>query len=130
MEEKKEENIINTNINNENINNINNENKEKEKEKEIIKKKIVKGFNSNNKKVYENKKGINNTFGKNKFNDDKISKGESEYESDNNQIKENIEAIYEPDNIDRMYHVNMYENVYAVQNISVVPSINNGVGGF
>ena len=41
-----------------------------------------------------------------------------------------IEAIYEPDNIDRMYHVNMYENVYAVQNISVVPSINNGVGGF
>ena len=71
-------------------------NKEKEKEKEIIKKKIVKGFNSNNKKVYENKKGINNTFGKNKFNDDKISKGESEYESDNNQIKENIEAIYEP----------------------------------
>ena len=56
----------------------------------------MKGFNSNNKKVYENKKGINNTFGKNKFNDDKISKGESEYESDNNQIKENIEAIYEP----------------------------------
>lgn len=41
-----------------------------------------------------------------------------------------IEAIYEPDNIDRMYYVNMYENVYAVQNISVVPSINNGVGGF
>ena len=68
----------------------------KEKEKDIIKKKIVKGFNSNNKKVYENKRGINNIFGKNKFNDDKISKGESEYESENNQIKENIEAIYEP----------------------------------
>ena len=41
-----------------------------------------------------------------------------------------IEAIYKPDNIDRMYHVNMYENVYAVQNISVVPSINNGAGGY
>ena len=26
--------------------------------------------------------------------------------------------------------ISMYENVYAVQNISVVPSINNGVGGF
>ena len=35
MEEKKEENIINTNINNENINNINNENKEKEKENSV-----------------------------------------------------------------------------------------------
>jgi len=45
-------------------------------------------------------------------------------------ITYNIEAIYEPDNIQRVYYVNMYENVYAVQNINVVPSINNGVGGF
>ena len=41
-----------------------------------------------------------------------------------------IEAIYEPDNIDRMYRVNMYEGVYAVQNINVVPNFNNGVGGY
>lgn len=41
-----------------------------------------------------------------------------------------IEAIYEPDNIDRMYSVNMYEGVYAVQNINVVPNFNNGVGGY
>jgi len=53
---------------------------------------------------------------------------------DNQMIPKNItydiEAIYEPDNIQRVYYVNMYENVYAVQNINVVPSINNGVGGF
>lgn len=45
-------------------------------------------------------------------------------------ITYDIEAIYEPDNIQRMYSVNMYEGVYAVQNINVVPNINNGVGGF
>lgn len=55
--------------------------------------------------------------------------------STNNQvipsaITYDIEAIYVPDNIDRKYIVNMYENVYAVQNINVVPNINNGVGGF
>ena len=53
---------------------------------------------------------------------------------DNQVIPKNItydiEAIYTPDNINRKYSVNMYENVYAVQNISVVPNINNGVGGF
>ena len=53
---------------------------------------------------------------------------------DNQVIPKNItydiEAIYAPDNVNRKYSVNMYENVYAVQNISVVPSINNGVGGF
>ena len=64
--------------------------KEKENEKEIIKKKIVKGFN--NKKKY----GKNKIFGDDKFKEDKISKSESEYESENNQIKENINAIYEP----------------------------------
>ena len=45
-------------------------------------------------------------------------------------ITYDIEAIYEPDNIQRMYSVNMYEGIYAVQNINVVPNINNGVGGF
>ncbi len=53
---------------------------------------------------------------------------------DNQVIPKNItydiEAIYTPDNINRKYSVNMYENVYAVQNISVVPNINNGAGGF
>ena len=55
-------------------------------------------------------------------------------DDDNQVIPKNItydvEAIYEPDNIDRMYRVNMYENVYAVQNINIVPSINNGVGDY
>ena len=55
--------------------------------------------------------------------------------NDDNQIVPktiayDIEAIYIPDNVNRKYTVNMYENVYAVQNINVVPSINNGVGGF
>jgi hypothetical protein len=71
--------------------------KEKEKEKEVIKKKIVKNFNSNGKSnnIYENKRGINNR--KNKFNnEEKISRRESEYDSENNNIKENINAIYEP----------------------------------
>jgi len=45
-------------------------------------------------------------------------------------ITYDIEAIYVPDNINRKYLVNMYENVYAVQNINVVPDVNNGVGGF
>ena len=67
--------------------------KEKEKEKDIIKKKIVKNFNSNSRNIYENKR-INN--GKYKFSEDKISRRESEYESENNNIKENINAIYEP----------------------------------
>jgi len=41
-----------------------------------------------------------------------------------------IEAIYTPDNINRKYYVNMYENIYAVQNINVVPNLGNGVGGY
>ena len=53
---------------------------------------------------------------------------------DNQVIPKNItydiEAIYVPDNVNRRYSVNMYENVYTVQNINVVPNINNGVGGF
>ena len=70
--------------------------KEKDKEKEVIKKKIVKNFNSNGKSnIYENKRGIN--YRRNKFNnEEKISRRESEYDSENNNIKENINAIYEP----------------------------------
>ena len=45
-------------------------------------------------------------------------------------ITYDIEAIYPADNLKRRYVVNMYQNVYAVQNINVVPSINNGIGGF
>ena len=64
----------------------------KEKEKEIMKKKIVKGFNSNIKKG----KRYSKLYEKDKYNEDKISRSESEYDSENNQIKENINAIYEP----------------------------------
>ena len=53
--------------------------------------------------------------------------------NDNNEvipksITYDIEAL--SDNVNRKYVVNMYDNVYAVQNINVVPNINNGVGGF
>ena len=58
--------------------------KDKEKEKEIMKKKIVKNLNKNIK---------NRNI---KFTEEKISKRDSEYDSENNNIKENINAIYEP----------------------------------
>ena len=75
-----------------NISNKKNKNyKEKEKEKEIMKKKIVKGF-SNKKKGNRNSK----LYEKDRYTEDKISRSESEYESENNQIKENLNAIYEP----------------------------------
>ena len=61
----------------------------KEKEKEIIKKKTIKGYNPNNKKVYKNR------WGSNKSNGEKNNKSISE-DSENNQIKENLTAIYEP----------------------------------
>ena len=55
--------------------------------------------------------------------------------SDDNQVIPNmitydIETVYTPDNVSGKYTVNMYENIYAVQNINVVPSINNGIGGY
>ena len=40
-----------------------------------------------------------------------------------------INASYEPDNVSRVYLVNLYENVYVVQTINIVPTTNNGVGG-
>ena len=39
-----------------------------------------------------------------------------------------IEAIYEKDNINRKYEVMMYPDIYTVQNINIVPTLN--VGGF
>ena len=55
-----------------------------------MKKKIVKNFGKN---IYENKKIKNRNY---KFTEEKISKRDSEYDSENNNIKENINAIYEP----------------------------------
>ena len=40
-----------------------------------------------------------------------------------------IKAIYNPDNIDETYKVNIYENIYVIQNISVVPKLNVMAGG-
>ena len=53
--------------------------------------------------------------------------------SDDNQVIPNmitydIETIY--GNVNGKYTVNMYENIYAVQNINMVPNINNGIGGY
>ena len=59
--------------------------KEKENEKEVMKKKIVKGFN--------NKNGYGKYRRKNKYNEDKISRSESEYESDNNHIVKKYEPL-------------------------------------
>ena len=41
-----------------------------------------------------------------------------------NTITYDIEATYEPDNIDTIYKVNMYENICVVQNINIVPKLN------
>ena len=37
-----------------------------------------------------------------------------------------VAATYVPDNLNLLYKVNMYENIYVVQNINIVPS---SVGG-
>lgn len=41
-----------------------------------------------------------------------------------------ITATYEPDNTTGIYRVYMYENIYVVQNISIVPEINMEMGGY
>ena len=46
-----------------------------------------------------------------------------------NKATYEIQAIYTPDNVNRVYLVNMYENVYVVQTINIVPNLNTGVGG-
>ncbi len=41
-----------------------------------------------------------------------------------NTITYDIEATYEPDNINTIYKVNRYENICVVQNINIVPKLN------
>ena len=43
-------------------------------------------------------------------------------------ITYNIEAIYNSDDINRVYQVNIYENIYVVQTINIVPKLNNNMG--
>lgn len=40
-----------------------------------------------------------------------------------------ITTTYTPDELSRVYKVNMYDNIYVVQNINIVPNMNFGVGG-
>ena len=66
------------------------------KEKEPIYKNSVKGYNNvTNKKKYIKGQRVDK-IEKDKFKEGKLSKSESEYESENNQIKENINTIYKP----------------------------------
>lgn len=41
-----------------------------------------------------------------------------------------IRAVYDKTDVDLLYEVNIYENVYVIQNISVVPEMNLGMGNF
>lgn len=41
-----------------------------------------------------------------------------------------IVTTYLPDNTQGIYRVNIYENVWVIQNVSIVPSINREVGDF
>lgn len=45
-----------------------------------------------------------------------------------NKTTYNVVATYLPDNISSVYKVNMYENIYVVQNINIVPDMS--MGGF
>lgn len=40
-----------------------------------------------------------------------------------------VTATYLPDNASGIYKVNMYENIYVVQNIGIVPNMNFEAGG-
>lgn len=40
-----------------------------------------------------------------------------------------ITTTYIPDDVSRIYKVNMYDNIYVVQNINIVPNMNFEVGG-
>lgn len=40
-----------------------------------------------------------------------------------------IVATYIPDNVNLLFKVNMYEDVYVVQNINIVPDMNSNMGG-
>lgn len=46
-----------------------------------------------------------------------------------NKTTYEVDAIYAPDNLTKVYKVNMYENVSVIQNISIVPDMNLGMGG-
>lgn len=43
-----------------------------------------------------------------------------------NTTEYDVTATYEPDNIDTFYRVKVYENVYVIQNINIVPNITQG----
>lgn len=45
-----------------------------------------------------------------------------------NKTEYEIQATYAPDNLSKTYKVNMYENVSVIQNISIVPDTNLGMG--
>lgn len=40
-----------------------------------------------------------------------------------------INATYPQDNVNNVYRVNMYENIYVIQTINIVPSLNALAGG-
>lgn len=40
-----------------------------------------------------------------------------------------ITATYAPDNVSTIYRVNMYENIYVIQTINIVPDLNAMAGG-
>ena len=39
-----------------------------------------------------------------------------------------VKATYEPDNLNTTYQVNIYDNIYTIQTINVVPTLNNRLG--
>ena len=41
-----------------------------------------------------------------------------------------IATTYLKDNTSELYKVNIYENIYVIQNISIVPNMNLEIGGF
>lgn len=47
-----------------------------------------------------------------------------------NRIMYDVRAIYQQDNINNLYLVSIYDNVYVVQNISIVPEMDYGMEGF
>ena len=40
-----------------------------------------------------------------------------------NSTTYDIKATYEPDNTTSIYHINIYDNIYAVQTINIVPTM-------
>ena len=45
-----------------------------------------------------------------------------------NSTSYDIKTIYEPDNITGLYQINIYDNLYVIQNINIVPKmINRGL---